>query len=78
MKDKHQKHIEEKNLARDYKTAMKLNAKHEKEVVVAAFDLGKVLLCPHGQTSSFYYCKRLKLHNFTVTDIVSMKTICYM
>ena len=54
-----------------------MNAENEENVLVAAFDLEKVLLCPHGQTSSFYYCKRLTLHNFTVTDIVSMKKTMY-
>ena len=44
---------------------------------VATFDLDKVL-CPHGQTWSFHYCKHLKLHNFTVIDILSMKIMCYM
>ncbi|XP_077967084.1 uncharacterized protein LOC144420984 [Styela clava] len=45
---------------------------------VAAFDLQKTLLCPHGQVSFFYYTQRLKNFNFTVTDIQSMQTSCYL
>ena len=78
MKEKQEKHIEEKDLTREFKSKMKSDGKQDQEMLVAAFDLEKVLLCPHGQTSSFYYCKRLKVHNFTVTDIVSMKTSCFI
>ena len=64
MKDIHLKHIQEKDLTRDQKATLKLNAKDEENVLVAAFDLEKVLLCPHTQISSFCYCKHLKLHNY--------------
>jgi len=73
----HDMHIDEKASARDLKAEMKLQGKDD-GVVSSAFDLEKVLLAPHGQTSSFYYSKRLKIHNFTITDITSMETHCYV
>ena len=75
--EEHDMHIDEKDLARDGKSQMKTMGEEE-DVVSAAFDLEKVLLVPHGQTSSFYYSKRLKIHNFTVTDIARMHTFCYV
>ena len=47
------------------------------KLLVAAFDLQKVLLCPYGEASSFYYFQRLATHNFTVTNILSMKASCH-
>ena len=75
--EEHDQHIDEKELARDFKSKMKVEGEKE-GVVSAAFDLEKVLLVPHGPTSSFYYSKRLKVHNFTVTDITTMKTHCFV
>lgn len=75
--DKNDKHLDEKENARLYKARMKEEGK-KSNVIAAAFDLEKVLLCPHGQTSSFYYSKRLKVHNFTITDIASMVTHCFV
>ena len=73
----HDKHIDEKDSAGDLKAEMKRLGEND-NVVSSAFDLEKVLLAPHGQTSSFYYSKRLKIHNFTVTDITNMETFCYV
>ena len=58
------------------KEAAKVQASEDKEMVAAAFDLQKVLLTPFGQTSSFYYSRRLANHNFTVTEL-NMTTSCY-
>ena len=57
---------------------MKERAKAEIEKTTAAFELEKVLLCPFGETSSFYYSRRLKNHNFTVTTLDSMEIFCYL
>ena len=77
MVEDHDKHIDEKENAREFKATMKKEGTND-NVLTSAFDLEKVLLCPHGPTSSFYYCKRLKLHNFTLTDIQSMETQCFI
>lgn len=52
-------------------------AKSIDKVLAAAFDLQKVLLCPYGQTSSFYYSRRLANHNFTITELDNMNTACF-
>ena len=46
--------------------------------VAAAFDLEQVLLSPYGQTGAFYYSRRLKNHNFTVTEIDTMFTYAFL
>ena len=46
--EKHDCHIDEKENARDYKEQMKREAEEKSNVLTAAFDLEKVLLCPYG------------------------------
>lgn len=43
MRNEHLKHIQEKDVARDYWATLTLNVKDEEIVLVAAFDLEK---CP--------------------------------
>ena len=77
MKLDQQNHLKEKEAVKKIKKECKEDGQVDKKLVVAAFDLQKVLLTPFGQTSSFYYSRRLTNHNFTITDIVSMETSCY-
>ena len=60
------------------KDELKSLAKNEEHVVTAAFDLEQVLLCPFGATGIFYYSRRLKNHNLTVTEIDNMTTHIYL
>ena len=69
--------MKDKDLARNIKQAAKEEASKDLTKCAAAFDLQKVLLTPYGQTSSFYYSRRLANHNFTVTELDSMSTWCY-
>ena len=71
-------HIAEKIKAREHKTAMKGKAREYSWVSAAAFDMQKVLLLLHRETSSFYHSRRLKVQNFTITEINTMKTFCYL
>ena len=71
-------HLTEKDRAREYKQAKKDESEANQKTLSAAFDLEKVLLCPHGPTSSFYYSQRLKIHNFTITNIANMQTYCFL
>ena len=34
----------------------------------AAFDFEQILLCPHGESSAFYYKRRLGVYNFSIYD----------
>ena len=58
--------------------AKKDEHKANENVLAAAFNLEEVLLWPHGPTSSFYYSQHLKIHNFTLTNIDTMETYCFL
>lgn len=77
MKADQASHMREKEDVKRIKEQLKEMGKMDKSLVVAAFDLQKVILSPYGQVSSFYYSRRLANHNFTITDIVSMETSCF-
>lgn len=62
-------HMSNKQAARDLKDQDKKNAKSNKELCVACFDLEKVLNAPQGDTSGFYYKSKLSVFNFTVFDL---------
>ncbi|XP_057305163.1 uncharacterized protein LOC130642101 [Hydractinia symbiolongicarpus] len=70
-------HLHDKDRVREIKETCKKMASENTDVLAAAFDLQKVLLCPFGQTSSFYYSRRLTNHNFTITELDNMDTYCY-
>ena len=74
----YKQHQAEKKSAKEYKVQLKEVGEKEEGVAVAAFDFQKTLLCPYGQTSSFYYSQRLRNYHFTITNINSMKTVCYL
>ena len=57
------------------KEDLKEESAQSKTHLTAVFDLKKVLLSPHRQTSSFYYSRCLKNHSFKVNDIASMETV---
>ena len=71
-------HLNEKEAARKFKCDAKTKAAEDSQTVVAAFDLQKTLLCPYGQSSSFYYSQRLRNYNFTITNINSMDSSCFL
>ena len=60
------------------KERQKIEASNKADTVTAAFDLEQVLLSPFGQTSAYYYSRRLQNHNFTVTEIDTMATFSYL
>ena len=76
--EKQKKHMKDKDLARSLKEERKTEATNDISTTCAAFDLQQVLLSPYGQTSDFYYSRRLKNHNLTITEIDSMTTYCYL
>ena len=69
MRSHQTKPLHDKELVRQYKENKKLNATSNDDILIAVFDFQKTLLCPHGQTSSFYYCRRLRNYNFTITNL---------
>ena len=77
IEESQQNHLRDKDQARLIKEMCKQRARKNHHVLAAVFDLQKVLLCPNGQTSSFYYSRRLANHNFTITELDNMNTHCY-
>ncbi|KAH9629615.1 hypothetical protein HF086_002551 [Spodoptera exigua] len=76
---KHKVHMDAKKIAR----AMKQKDKHDAiesqgSIVTAVSDFQKVLTCPHGQISIFYYKRKLSAYNFTVFNMGQKKAVCYM
>jgi hypothetical protein len=48
------------------------------KTLTAVFDFEKVLTCPHGNISIFYYKRKLSCYNFTIFDMGNKKGVCYM
>lgn len=72
-------HIKSKDLARKQKDTMKNEAQISNGSTIAAvFDFQKTLICPRGESSSFYYKRKLGVHNFTVYNMNYLTGYCYM
>jgi len=52
--------------------------KTEFGVTAACFDLEKVLNCPYGEVSRFYYHRKLSVYNFTVYNLGTGDGSCYV
>ena len=74
IREAQEKHISDKELARMIKEGVKYLATKVKQTLGVAFDLEKLHLCPQGPTPVFYYLRRLKNHNLTMTDTNIMET----
>lgn len=46
--------------------------------VVAVYDLQAVMPCPQGEMSSFYYISKLNVLNFTITELGTKNTTCFV
>ena len=44
----------------------------------AEFDFEQILLCPHGESSAFYYKRRLGVYNFSIYDYKDCNAYCFM
>lgn len=72
-------HQSNKTVARDLKSKDKKDAEESNGSIVAAvFDFEKVLNCPHGNVSTFYYKRKLSCFNFTIFDMGKKKAVCFM
>lgn len=75
----YEKHIHNKNLARKLKNDDKNTAIHsDGKIIAAVFDFQKVLSCPQGQISIFYYKRKLSCFNFTIFDMGRKQGTCYI
>ncbi|CAH1640749.1 unnamed protein product [Spodoptera littoralis] len=72
-------HLSNKNEARKLKNIDKRDAVESNgQILTAVFDFQKVLSCPHGQVSLFYYKRKLSCLDFTIFDMGGKKAYCYM
>lgn len=73
-----EKHIEMKNEARRIKNIDKAAATVNEHIVTACYDFQKILQCPFGETSIFFYKRKLNLHNFTIYNLSNRQGFCYL
>ena len=74
---KYEQHVQEKIESRLEKEK-DIQQAQNKSSIVAVFDFQSVTPLPSGQVSSFYYKRKLNLHNFTIYECVSKIGRCYM
>ncbi|XP_053599759.1 uncharacterized protein LOC128669186 [Plodia interpunctella] len=78
-KEAFQQHQNNKKVARQLKSQDKKDAEESNgKIVTSVFDFEKVLQCPLGEISIFYYKRKLSVFNFTVYDMGKKKAVCYM
>lgn len=76
---KHKAHMENKNLARTFKNADKIEAQsNPSDICTAMFDFQKINNTPHAEISVLYYKRKLSVYNFTVFDAGLKEATCYM
>lgn len=78
LKEKFTKHQTEKEISRKLKLECKLLAVSNNEVSCVVFDFQKVLCAPYGNTSVYYYRRKLNVYNFTIYSMESKEAFCYM
>ena len=69
----HEKHLRFKEEARMRKEEAKAIAGIDTKTLCIVFDFQGILMCPKGETSVFYYSRRLSCLNFTIFDVVEKK-----
>lgn len=74
--EKYTSHLEEKNLSRLEKDIDK--SKVSADYIVAVYDLQAVLQTPKGEVSVFYYKSKLNSFNFTISELGSDHTECFL
>lgn len=76
--DVYNEHVKNKDLAQQEKRMDKALAQSNPKVKVVTMDLQRVLLCPSLKASALYYKTKLCLHNFTIFDLATHDTLCYV
>lgn len=71
-------HLRQKDLARSLKNSFKDEAKTSGDTLCAIFDYEKGITLPRAEASSFYYKRKLTVHNFTVYDTVQKQAFNFM
>lgn len=75
-RNKHEAHLAEKDAVNARYAADQARAKTDSSFVCCSFDLQKVLICPHGSSSLFYYSRKYAFYNFTFYESHTQNVFC--
>ena len=78
LKERYESHISEKNTVRELKEACKKQAKEDKKILCANFDLQQVMYLPSSKDSQIFYKRRLSNFNFTFYNIGASECDCFV
>ena len=78
LQSKYDQHLINKETVRTAKEEAKQRSVNDNSFVCAIYDFQRVLPCPKGDTSTFYYKRKLSVFNFTVYDTTDKDVICYV
>jgi len=76
--EEHHQHTQKKEKARLEKSNDKEQAIKDSTKLVYTMDLEAVMLCPLLKASALYYKTKLAVHNFTLFNLASKSTKCYV
>ncbi|CAH2086925.1 unnamed protein product [Euphydryas editha] len=76
FQEKYDLHQKEKSLVRAEKENDKKNISDN--FLVCVYDLQSVMPCPRGEVSSFFYISKLNVLNFTITELGTNNTKCFV
>lgn len=77
LQSNYENHQKNKDAVRALKDSDKELGLNDKTILVACFDLQKVLITPMSEVSVFYYKSKYATYNFTVYDVGNNKGFCY-
>lgn len=77
-KRKHELHLSNKKIVRDFKDNDKQRAKKDPSVCSIVFDLQKVLLTPPVEIGPLYYMRKLSIYNFTIFSLGNNVGSCHL
>lgn len=78
MQTTYDQHVIDRDTVRQTKNAVKERLQCEETLACAVYDFQHVLPCPKGETSLFYYKRKLSVFNFTMYDMKGRDVTCYM
>lgn len=77
-KIQYDKHLENKDLAREEKKKDSEKAKSDKSYCTASFDLQSVLITPCSLVSTMYYKRKLSSYNLTIYSHGTQNGVCFV
>ena len=78
LKNKFDKHIENKTLARNAKDTAKAIAQSDDTFCAACFDLQQVMMLPKASQSCLFYTRKLNNYNLSLYSLGSSDAHCYV